>query len=191
MMIQLWDKDASSSEMLKLDQNRRWQHYVNSYASVEPTEGIPTDKVRLPVLKDHLVIDTTEDLVTKLGEVDMDEDLQFTVQIKNDGWRIKFKEGVETIVRHPSAIPANNSTAQRRQEVAADKFLVNSRWMRGMNKDVVDKFKADFEHRLSDENYKPQDVDVTTNVATTTTAAVPVEAPADHDGDAHMAEVEA
>jgi paired amphipathic helix protein Sin3a len=187
MMIQIWDKETAVGEVQKLDKNRRWQHYVNSYASVEPTEGIHIDKVRLPVLKSHLVVENTQDLVAKLGEVDAHENLQFTIQIKNDGWRIKFKEGVETILRHPYTLPADNGAAERRREMVEDKFITNSRAMRGLTKEAIDKLKSDFAERLLDENFVPQEVVASPDV----TVAPTVEATTDQDGDAQMAEVPA
>ncbi|KAF2459835.1 hypothetical protein BDY21DRAFT_336623 [Lineolata rhizophorae] len=60
--VQIFRKDDATFDMDKLEPEKRWSYYISSWTSLDPTEGVPADRVRLPYEKSTLNLPALEQL---------------------------------------------------------------------------------------------------------------------------------
>ena len=153
--VSIFKKDDPTFDVTALDRAKRWRYYLASYSSVDPTEGVPNDKVQLPYLKHSLIKpdESSEEYGALYDTLRSMEKLQFIIRAKD--YRIEFENkgdgGVDYTVLS-EAIRTGGEEGRREMEalrearsgLAQEKLVMNNAWMRGISRDDVDARKQAF-----------------------------------------------
>lgn len=153
--VSIFKKDDPTFDVTALDRAKRWRYYLASYSSVDPTEGVPNDKVQLPYLKHSLIKpdESSEEYGALYDTLRSMEKLQFIIRAKD--YRIEFENkgdgGVDyTVLSEAMRIGGEEGRREMealweaRSGLAQEKLVMNNAWMRGVSRDDVDARKQAF-----------------------------------------------
>lgn len=131
----------------------RWQYYISSYLSPEPTEGV--DREKLSRVMVHRNIPTNEnesDDGNVLKSSSVDENLTVNICIRSSkmvwdagAWE-KFlsNAGPATQQEKEEREHKRDSASASRAWKLRERFIMNSSWMRDLSQEDVEKKKADY-----------------------------------------------
>lgn len=139
-----------------MERKDRWKYYTSSFVRIEPTEGVPMDRIRRSVLTRNLAntdADTSDagTLSASRKPLLWAEDL--TLRICVNTYRLTYKTGtLEWFVysdgrQHDEA--AAKATTEKRSQRFREKFEMNSRWMENKSQQEVQKTNEDFKKWIS------------------------------------------
>jgi hypothetical protein len=204
MMIKIFEKDSATFDAYSnFDATKRWQHYVNAYASLEVTEGVNMTEGQWPV---HARSVPTNGALNEEDEAAMipeksEEGLVFRI---TQNRRILFEpHSIEWLLNYPSAqdLTTQAENFEQRTQLGAEKYMTNNQWMQGRSRDFVDHIKAEAasilqgdatqDDKVAQEDGPTQEDSTTQAQDTVPAAQVPAESgDVDHQGDANMSGTE-
>lgn len=142
-----------------MERKERWKYYTSSFVRVEPTEGVPRDRMRKTVLarnqrQTNGDADSDTDSSAAVVKKPWSFDEGLILQICVNTYNITYKKDTTDfhIFNVPKAIDpdhASTATAKRKQRFQ-DKFVLNSPWMKNMSHGEVEKVKEDFRKWVED-----------------------------------------
>lgn len=164
--VRLFKKDDPTFEHNSLDRIKRWRCYVAAYMAVEPTEGVQSNSVAIPYLKNRF---------TKGEELSDDERFELsrhwdkiTVAISPAGYIMKFiatepfgTGGVQYFVqpeKSRAGVNENVSSAsddykslkESKRDRTQELLIRNTTWMKDLSRDDVDAHKAIFKKSIEE-----------------------------------------
>lgn len=145
--------------MDELKQKERWQYYISSYMSVEPTEGVPRSRLQKTVLARNLP--AGED---KSDEGHIPKPLAYVEGLAHkiclNSLKMVYKEGTsECFVYDQSAVDEEararralviKAHQHRRKQWMREKYVLNSKWMKDMNRADVEKINDQWVRWIED-----------------------------------------
>ena len=149
-------KDQTTFDLDLMELKERWQYYTASYIRIEPTEGVPRDRMQRSVLPRNLPSGDaeSEDGIGQRKPLIYNESL--TLQICVNTAKIIFKQGGSEFFIYGDKpltwdTEKNTATARlrlqkyedARNENFREKFVMNSSWMKGLGHDEVQRITAD------------------------------------------------
>ncbi len=151
--MQIFKKDDGTFDSYALSPERRWQYYVNSYTSVDPTEGVRHDKVNIPFLRGRLgrTLDSDDAAPLPLPQQMFEENLTARIIVETFGARFEPKTA-DILTRNDTTQVSQadaEQIAEERFEKGHEKLEVNNIWMKDLSKDEVDAKKQEFAQRIS------------------------------------------
>ena len=165
--VQWVTRDETTFDLDDMEQKERWQYYISSYIRIEPTEGVPRSRLHKSVLTRNLPSTDaeSEDNNAQPKPILFSEDL--TLRVCVNTYKIVYKNpGSEYFIYTNKPLTydpkTKESTARERlrkfetirNERAKEKFEMNNRWMRGLDRDAVAKVNSDFK-KWMDEGIVP------------------------------------
>lgn len=148
-----------------MERMQRWQYYIASYVCIEPTEGVPRNRLHKTVLTRNLPSTDTDDASHQLKALVYKEDL--TLRICVNTYKMMYKHpGSEFFIYTDKSLgddPKTKASAARerlqkyedaRKQRFKEKFEMNNAWMKGLNHDEVSKVTMDFK-KWTDEGVIP------------------------------------
>ncbi|PMD20809.1 transcriptional regulatory protein-like protein SIN3 [Hyaloscypha hepaticicola] len=165
--VQWVTRDETTFDLDDMEQKERWQYYISSYIRIEPTEGVPRSRLHKSVLTRNLPSTDaeSEDSNAQPKPILFNEDL--TLRVCVNTYKIVYKHpGSEYFIYTNKPLTydpkTKESTARERlrkfetirNERAKEKFEMNNRWMRGLDRDAVAKVNSDFK-KWMDEGIVP------------------------------------
>ncbi|KAL2754998.1 hypothetical protein ACRALDRAFT_2042819 [Sodiomyces alcalophilus JCM 7366] len=152
-------REETTFYMDELKQKERWQYYISSYMSVEPTEGVPRSRLQKTVLARNLP--AGED---KSDESHIPKPLAFVEGLAHkiclNSLKMVYKEGTsecfvydqspnddEARARRALVIKAHQN---RRKQWMREKYVLNSKWMKDMNRADVEKINDQWVRWIED-----------------------------------------
>ena len=165
--VQWLTRDETTFDLDDMQQKERWQYYISSYIRIEPTEGVPRSHLHKSVLTRNLPSSDaeSEDNTASPKPIVFNEEL--TLRICVNTYKIIYKNpGSEYFIYTNKPLTydpkTKESTARERlrkfenlrNERAKEKFEMNNRWMRGLDRDAVAKVNSDFK-KWMDEGVVP------------------------------------
>lgn len=152
-------KDETTFNLDDMERKERWQYYVSSFARIEPTEGVPRRFLHKVVLPRNLPSGDTDfdESSHQRKPLVWDEDL--TLRICLNTYRIILKEnGSEYFIYtdkelgsggKPTLDRLEKATAARNQRFK-EKLEMNSKWMKNLSRDEVQKTNDSFQRWIKD-----------------------------------------
>lgn len=142
-----------------LKQKERWQYYISSYMSVEPTEGVNRSRLQKTVLARNLP--STDE---KLEDSNVPKAISFVEGLVHkvclNSLKIVYKEGSEECFVYDQTPKDAEERAKRarrikgmskkREDKMHEKYILNSKWMKDMSQSGVEKIKDDWNKWLHD-----------------------------------------
>lgn len=142
-----------------MERKEHWKYYTSSFVRVEPTEGVPRDRMRKTVLarnqrQTNGDADSDTDSSAAIVKKPWSFDEGLILQICVNTYTITYKQGTTDfhIFNVPKATDPNNpspATVNRNQHFR-NKFVLNSPWMKDMSHSQVERVKGDFEKWIKD-----------------------------------------
>jgi histone deacetylase complex regulatory component SIN3 len=145
MTIKVFEKDSATFDSFpNFDATKRWQHYVNAYASLEVTEGVNMTEAQWPVHARSVPTDRALDGDNEAATVPerSEEGLVFRITQQR---KIHFApHNIEWLLNYPSSrdLKTQKDKYEQRTQVGAEKYVTNNQWMQGRSRDFVDNIKA-------------------------------------------------
>jgi hypothetical protein len=145
MTIKVFEKDSATFDSFpNFDATKRWQHYVNAYASLEVTEGVNMTEAQWPVHARSVPTDRALDGDDEAASVPekSEEGLVFRI---TQNRKIHFApHNIEWLLNYPSAqdLTTQAEKNDQRTQLGAEKYVTNNQWMQGQSRDFVDSIKA-------------------------------------------------
>jgi len=155
--LQWMQKDETTFDLDDMERKERWQYYVASFTRTENTEGVPRSRIQRSVLPRNLPSGDaeSEDDATQRKPLVYEEDL--TLRICVNSAKILFKPGGSEFFVYgdkPFTWDAEKGAAaarvrlqkfeDTRNERFREKFVMNSKWVKGLGHDEVQKVTGDF-----------------------------------------------
>jgi paired amphipathic helix protein Sin3a len=148
-------KDETTFDLDDMERKERWQYYTSSYVRIEPTEGVPRGRIQRSVLPRNLPSgDTESEDGSQRKALEYREDL--TLRVCVNSFKILFKPGGTeyfiygdkplTFDKEKNAASARvrlQKYEDSRNERFREKFVMNSKWMKGLPHDEVQKITLD------------------------------------------------
>ncbi|KFZ12049.1 hypothetical protein V501_04409 [Pseudogymnoascus sp. VKM F-4519 (FW-2642)] len=152
---QLITKDESTFDLTDMERKDRWKYYTSSFVRIEPTEGVPLDRIRRSVLTRNLSpheTDTDSGLLSQSRKPLLwAEDL--TLRICVNTYRLTYKTGTSEWFVYSDGVQdevAARQTTEKRNQRFREKFEMNSRWMENKSQQEVQKTNEDFKKWISE-----------------------------------------
>jgi paired amphipathic helix protein Sin3a len=168
-------RDETTIDIDDLEKKEIWQYYVSSFARVEPTEGIPRRELKKSLLTRNLSAIDSEPLEHGKFPTDLvyKEDLIHLIDVNT--YKIIYKKEIPSSdwfvwdrkdkpfggygTDGENSEPGKTSSAGERlkkvtnirNERFREKFALNNAWMKGKDREEVDRIKADFQAWISGE----------------------------------------
>lgn len=143
-------KDETTFYMDEMRQKERWQYYISSYMSVEPTEGVPRTRLQKTVLARNLP--STDE---KAEEGNIPKAVSFTEGLVHkvclNSLKIIYKEGTGECFVYDQTPPdaeerdkqaaKMRAISKKREDKMREKLVLNSSWMKNMSQPDVERYK--------------------------------------------------
>jgi len=160
--VQWIQRDETTFDLDDMEQKERWQYYISSYVRIEPTEGVPRNRLHKSLLTRNLpsVDVEAEDSNNQPKPLVWSEDL--TLRICVNSYKIVYKNpGIEYFIYGNKPLgdskPKESAARERlrkfenvRNERFKEKFEMNNRWMKGLDRDEVANINSDFKKWMDD-----------------------------------------
>lgn len=162
-------RDETTFDLDDMERKQVWQYYVSSLARVEPTEGIPRGRMRKVLLTRNISLVDAESDETGRFPTDLAYKEDLIHQIDFNSYKIIYKKEIPSSdwfiwgrtakpfggygTSDPEKEePGKTSLAEERlrkvtnirNERFRGKFVLNNAWMRGKDREEVDRIKEDF-----------------------------------------------
>ncbi|KAK6070384.1 histone deacetylase interacting [Seiridium cupressi] len=157
--IRWLQRDETTFHMDELELKERWQYYISSFMRVEPTEGVPRQKLRKPVLARNLPssdVDSDDGNLPK--PVQFDENLILKICLNTN--KMGFEKGTsEYFIYNTVPATAEEKAAaderrallhEWRSQHLKERFVMNNGWlsngwMKNLPQDEVQKANENFQ----------------------------------------------
>lgn len=150
--------------MDELELKERWQYYISSFMRVEPTEGVPRQKLRKPVLARNLPssdVDSDDGNLPK--PIQFDENLILKICLNTN--KMGFEKGTsEYFIYNTNPVTAEEQAAaserhamqhEGRDQLLKEKYVMNNGWlstgwMKNLPQDEVQRTNENFQKWIKD-----------------------------------------
>jgi paired amphipathic helix protein Sin3a len=159
-------KEEASFEMTDMERKERWKYYTSSFVRVEPTEGVPRDRVRKTLLTRNLPsgLDTDSDIsgsaaLQQRKPVLFSEDLVIQVCVNTRKLIWKKNTAEYFVYKTRQDTEAEREREKHVEEVQnqkfREKFAMNSKWMVNLSQSQVQDVNQAFEKWVRDGDAPP------------------------------------
>ncbi|KAI9698496.1 MAG: Transcriptional regulatory protein sin3 [Candelina mexicana] len=137
-MLQIFKRDNPTFENDDLTDEAKWSYYISSYCMVEPTEGVPLSRCRVPFLKRNLPKkSSTEDEDTQGSILDSTISREnLVVRISVNSYKILYDQDTEDFFAKkewPSIESEEvKQSKEKRRNMFVEKFVTNPKWITEM-----------------------------------------------------------
>lgn len=143
-----------------MERKERWQYYISSYLRIEPTEGVPRNRLHKTVLTRNIPADSA-DFDSGMRRRPLDWSEQLTLRVCVNTYKIIYRDpGFEFQIFTDKPL-GENLALERLSKVEAirtqrfkEKFEMNNTWMKGLDRDEVANVNNDFK-KWMDEGIVP------------------------------------
>lgn len=140
---QLIMRDETTFDLTDLERKDRWKYYISSYTRIEPTEGVPLDRIRKSVLTRNLPNTDNESDAGALQQMrkplSYSEDLSLRICVNT--YRMTFKQGTQEWFVYESG-KADEERMEKAREARnkrfEEKLVKHNRWMKREKKSDAD-----------------------------------------------------
>jgi paired amphipathic helix protein Sin3a len=154
--VQLILKDETTFELTDMERKERWKYYTSSFVRIEPTEGVPRDRVRKSVLTRNLPsgFDTDSDIsgtaLQQRKPILFSEDL--VLQICVNTYTLMYKKGTSEWFIYNNSQDSEKAAqmTENRNQKFREKFHMNSKWMKNLSQAQVQEANQSFEKWVKD-----------------------------------------
>ncbi|KAH6656936.1 hypothetical protein BKA67DRAFT_553725 [Truncatella angustata] len=162
--IRWLQRDETTFHMDELELKERWQYYISSFMRVEPTEGVPRQKLRKPVLARNLPssdVDSDDGNLPKA--IQFDENLILKICLNTN--KMGFEKGTsEYFIYNTIPVTAEEQTAAEerrnmvhewREQRLKERYVMNNGWlsdgwMKNLPQDEVQRANENFQKWVKD-----------------------------------------
>ena len=139
-----------------MERKERWKYYTSSFVRIEPTEGVPRDRVRKSVLTRNLPsgFDTDSDIsgtaLQQRKPILFNEDL--ILQICVNTYTLMYKKGTSEWFIYNNSQDSEKAAqmTENRNQKFREKFHMNSKWMKNLSQAQVQEANQSFEKWVKD-----------------------------------------
>lgn len=139
-----------------MERKERWKYYTSSFVRIEPTEGVPRDRIRKSVLTRNLPsgYDTDSDIsgtaLQQRKPILFNEDL--VLQICVNTYTLMYKKNTSEWFIYKTSYDTEKASqmAENRNERFREKFNMNSKWMKNLSQAQVQDVNQAFEKWIKD-----------------------------------------
>jgi paired amphipathic helix protein Sin3a len=139
-----------------MERKDRWKYYTSSFVRIEPTEGVPRDRVRKSVLTRNLPsgFDTDSDVsgtaLQQRKPILFSEDL--VLQICVNTYTLMYKKLTSEWFIYKSHYDPDKTAqmTENRNQKFREKFKMNSKWMKNLSQAQVQDVNQGFERWIKD-----------------------------------------
>jgi paired amphipathic helix protein Sin3a len=139
-----------------MERKERWKYYTSSFVRIEPTEGVPRDRVRKSVLTRNLPsgFDTDSDIsgtaLQQRKPILFNEDL--VLQICVNTYTLMYKKLTSEWFIYKSRYDTEKAAqmTENRNQKFREKFKMNSKWMKNLSQAQVQDVNQGFERWIKD-----------------------------------------
>lgn len=149
-------RDETTFSLDEMERKERWQYYISSYVRIEPTEGVPRNRLHKTVLTRNIPADSAEfDSGIRRRPLDWCENL--TLRVCVNTYKIIYRDpGYEFQIFTDKSLDKNPETNEYfarerlskvetiRTDRFREKFEMNNSWMKGLDRDEVANINNDF-----------------------------------------------
>ncbi|KAI9835740.1 MAG: hypothetical protein M1819_001918 [Sarea resinae] len=156
--VMIFQKDDTTFDADEMTEKLRWSYYITSFQMIDPTEGVPLNRLRMPILKRNLPSkdESDEEAAKRLLPSKHVEDLIVRICMKT--YKMLYEPHSEEWWYHTrkasSSVDSSTALAERIKEKRSsrfeDKFVMNNAWMKGLSKDEVDQKNDEFRKWVKD-----------------------------------------
>lgn len=142
-------RDETTFDLTDMERKDRWKYYISSYTRIEPTEGVPLDRIRKSVLTRNL---PSTDNESESGypqqmrkPLSYSEDLSLRVCVNT--YRMTYKAGTsEYFVYSDGKKKAElmQAATERRNTRFEEKLVKSNRLMKDKSEEAAAKVNEDF-----------------------------------------------
>lgn len=150
-------KNETTFDLDDMERTQKWQYYVSSYMSVEPTEGVPRPKqssvVKWRNMPQNDSLSTSSAEENRRNPMLFDESLTFRICV-NSYALLYEKNTMEWFVypNEKSKLAADKADQLRNQrnDRFKEKFVMNNKWMKGMSQSQVENQNRQFDRWINE-----------------------------------------
>ncbi len=149
-------RDETTFDLDEMERKERWQYYISSYLRIEPTEGVPRNRLHKTVLTRNIPISDAElDSSTRRRPLDWYENL--TLRVCVNTYKIIYRDpgsefciftdkplGTKPGSREHYAHERLSKVEAIRTQRFKEKFELNNAWMKGLDRDEVANVNSHF-----------------------------------------------
>jgi len=153
--MQLITKDETTFDLTDMERKERWKYYTSSFVRIEPTEGVPLDRVRKSVLTRNLANTEAESESGAPSQTRKpllwSEDL--TLRICVNTYRLTYKTGTSEWFVYSDGKKdeeAAKKTTEKRNRRFREKFEMNSKWMENKSQQEVQRTNEGFNRWIAE-----------------------------------------
>ena len=151
--MQWMPKDQTTWNLDDMERKERWQYYVSSYIRVEPTEGVPRQRLSASVLAQHLPSSDAdvEDSSSQRKPLVWNEDLSMRICVNTYKIVYDGDSGTEYFIYADKELGGNvarerlQKAEEARNQKLHEKFSTPE-WMKKMSQDDIQKINQDFQN---------------------------------------------
>lgn len=141
--------------MTELERRSKWQYYVSSFARIEPTEGVPRNRLQRSVLPRNLPSSAENESVSSssdTGVYSARKGLKWVealvIRICVNTYKMTFKKGTSEWFIYTDGTREGAEQLAKRKEIRDEGFAAkcerNVKWMENMTHEQVQKVNDDF-----------------------------------------------
>jgi paired amphipathic helix protein Sin3a len=139
-----------------MERKERWKYYTSSFVRIEPTEGVPRDRIRKSVLTRNLPsgFDTDSDIsgsaLQQRKPILFKEEL--VLQICVNTYTLMYKKNTSEWFIYKARCDADKAAqmTENRNQKFREKFKMNSKWMKNLSQAQVQDVNQAFERWIKD-----------------------------------------
>ena len=153
---QLITKDETTFDLTDMERKDRWKYYISSFVRIDPTEGVPMNRVRKSVLTRNL---PSSDSHSDAGVLEIRKPLiwseDLTLRICVNTYRLTYKQGTSEWFVYSDG-KKNEAAVEKargqRNERFKNKLEKNNKWIEKMKKtpEEVEEINKNFKTWLSE-----------------------------------------
>lgn len=143
-------RDETTFELTDMERKERWKYYTSSFVRIEPTEGVPRDRIRKSVLTRNIpTAETDSDAGTSSQNrkpIAYSEEL--IIRICVNTYKMTYKENTEDWFIYANSKKSEGDGANvtdNRNQRFKEKFEMNSPWKKNLSQGQVQRINEDFE----------------------------------------------
>jgi paired amphipathic helix protein Sin3a len=149
-------KDETTFELSDMERKERWKYYTSSFVRVEPTEGVPRDRVRKSVLTRNLPsgFDSESDSDSNASQhrkpFAYNEGLVLRICVNT--YQLTYKKETEEwfLYKDIRESPYAAQVSENRNQRFREKFEMNSKWIKNLTQGQVQAVNEGFEKWVRD-----------------------------------------
>jgi len=139
-----------------MERKERWKYYTSSFVRIEPTEGVPRDRVRRSVLTRNLPsgFDTDSDVsgsaLQQRKPMFFSEDLVLRICVNS--YQLLYKSPTSEYFIYKAGGDPDKTVqmTENRNQKFREKYMMNSKWMKNLSQAQVQDVNQGFERWVKD-----------------------------------------